>query len=848
MTGLLVVCALLTAALGAFALGHYAATAAFLLGKPAARAFPETPEDAVTVLVPARNEGERALRVIRSLLAQDHRGRVEVVLLVRDAGDTSIPTFRAAYPGVDFDRPTGARIELSRSPDRVAWLVYAGADPKSDKINAVAPGLDTPYVGILDCDHQAHPSWVRSSIILMQEGGAPMIQGRREPISAHGFFPLWDSLHQHVGCEVFNRGFSRMGLTVFFTGSTALMETRLLKAHPLGACITEDTDFGYTVLLESERMLHNPYFGSDEETSPDLYSFLARRRRWSAGHTETFLRHLPQLAGSPLRPVERVQFLFHGVHYLVSAVVFTLHALIGAYFVTQLSPISAAAAALSSLLLAGMIGDSQRTPERSGRLVEVGVLFAWLFPAVVIALNLTQGALMRDFGRAVLPIPAVLQVVGLIGLAAPLVVLLAGLAGLRQLGPGSALAVAITWPVAFYLDLCGVLLGLSDYLTRKERWRPVARSEPPITVARDAALLPTQGIRASWGLRPVVASTRQTLAYGLPLMNKVARLLAVSSTLLVLFCAGVMYTPTIEIPVVPAACEVMAHDGDPWIVPAAELSGYCDPDPAVEAAPGHRTGSFELVRNDTFTKVDPKVWDKLDTTFFCNLSTFSPDNVVVGAEGGLSLVLESRPMGDKAVASGSIATKDEPDAHFTYGRFEAVLKPPKTSGVLTAFFLYRFDPWQEIDLEFLGRDPTKVLLNVYYNPGEDGDLYNYGFRGTPVLVDLGFDASEAFHTYAIEWERDEIRWFVDDRLIHVRQEGRPTPIPHLPMRVHVNTWPICSEELAGPFDPAALPARAEVKSVALSLWHPPPVNGVMSLIDGGDRDWRAGASWMQPGR
>ena len=121
-------------------------------------------------------------------------------------------------------------------------------------------------------------------------------------------------------------------------------------------------------------------------------------------------------------------------------------------------------------------------------------------------------------------------------------------------------------------------------------------------------------------------------------------------------------------------------------------------------------------------------------------------------------------------------------------------------------------------------------------------------------MDLGFDASEDFHRYAIEWDPTEIRWFVDDRLIHRRKSGQPTPIPHLPMRFHVNMWPTCSEELAGALDPAVLPITADVKSVTISTWSPASSSAVAEALysvlparDGGG-DWRNSAGWMQPGR
>ena len=307
-----------------------------------------------------------------------------------------------------------------------------------------------------------------------------------------------------------------------------------------------------------------------------------------------------------------------------------------------------------------------------------------------------------------------------------------------------------------------------------------------------------------------------------------------------LFGVGVLFTQAESIEVLNADCEILEQDGDPWIVPGRELKGYCG---TQGSQPGRRTGSFKEARHDNFDSLDPLYWDKLDTTFDCNQAIFSPQNVMEYPEGGFGLQMSAVEGAEKSYLSASIATKEAIDAQFTYGRFEIVLKPPKISGVLTAFFLYRFDPWQEIDVEFVGKDTTKLLVNVYYNPGKEGDLYNYGYRGTPVLIDLGFDASEDFHEYAMEWEQDEIRWFVDGNLVHVRSHGRPTPIPHLPMRLHINTWPNCSEELAGPMDASALPVRAEVRSVSISNWYPPPLTRLERFFDA--TDWRDDAAWIQ---
>jgi beta-glucanase (GH16 family) len=143
------------------------------------------------------------------------------------------------------------------------------------------------------------------------------------------------------------------------------------------------------------------------------------------------------------------------------------------------------------------------------------------------------------------------------------------------------------------------------------------------------------------------------------------------------------------------------------------------------------------------------------------------------------------------------------------------LQATKVPGVVTGFFLHRDSPRQEIDVEIVGNRPDHLLVNVFYNPGVEGARFDYGYRGAPSSIALGFDASESPHRFAIEWNPCEIRWLVDEQLIHERVNWDPTPIPQLPMTLHVNTWPSRSRALAGRLASRRLPATAVVKSIAV---------------------------------
>jgi beta-glucanase (GH16 family) len=205
-----------------------------------------------------------------------------------------------------------------------------------------------------------------------------------------------------------------------------------------------------------------------------------------------------------------------------------------------------------------------------------------------------------------------------------------------------------------------------------------------------------------------------------------------------------------------------------------------------------------------------KAFRTLTETFPGNLAAFDSSSCE-SAPDGVTFVLSDEPSSVRRYRSGAISSAER----FRYGRFEAEIKPARGDGLVTGFFLHRDSPRQEIDVELLGRDPSCMLVNVYFNPGDEGAGIGYGYRGTPHVVDLGFDASADFHVYAFEWSPRYIRWIVDGRLVHERSSWDPTPIPHLPMHLHANLWSPRSVELAGCLREEVLPARATIKRISV---------------------------------
>ncbi len=251
----------------------------------------------------------------------------------------------------------------------------------------------------------------------------------------------------------------------------------------------------------------------------------------------------------------------------------------------------------------------------------------------------------------------------------------------------------------------------------------------------------------------------------------------------------------------------LKHDSSPWVVEVDRqwrgIDIICD-DRGLE-------GNY-TIRKENFRVLDNGFWTPRNDTFTDNLALFREENIELHLKEGLTLVVKKNNLGVRKYSAGAITSNRQ----YLYGRFEAVLKASNVPGVITGFFLHRDSPRQEIDIEISGKDTNRLLVNVFYNPGDEGDKFDYGYRGTPTYIDLGFDASKSFHKYTIEWDEFEIRWFVDDYLVHKRVEWNPTPIPHLPMSLHLNIWPCRSKELAGTLSDRSLPTVTIFKNVIIN--------------------------------
>jgi len=113
---------------------------------------------------------------------------------------------------------------------------------------------------------------------------------------------------------------------------------------------------------------------------------------------------------------------------------------------------------------------------------------------------------------------------------------------------------------------------------------------------------------------------------------------------------------------------------------------------------------------------------------------------------------------------------------FTYGRFEARMKMVSVSGSVSSMFLYydpsyllKKEPWNEIDIEVLGKNPGMWQSNLITRYPDDPET---GAKNPKITSEFktgfGFNATEDFHLFAFVWTPEYISWEIDS--VEVRRD------------------------------------------------------------------------------
>lgn len=152
-----------------------------------------------------------------------------------------------------------------------------------------------------------------------------------------------------------------------------------------------------------------------------------------------------------------------------------------------------------------------------------------------------------------------------------------------------------------------------------------------------------------------------------------------------------------------------------------------------------------------------------------SIMNWEDQNVTKTATGEVQLKLGAAPSGSSRPFNGAEFQSSEVA---TTGTFSWTAQAPKmVDGAVFGMFSYRADwqnqPWVEFDFEFVGKDTTKVQLNIHMEDASGRHISLDQAKGGSIIVDLGFDGAQGMHTYDVTVANNSATFRVDGRVVGV---------------------------------------------------------------------------------
>ena len=161
---------------------------------------------------------------------------------------------------------------------------------------------------------------------------------------------------------------------------------------------------------------------------------------------------------------------------------------------------------------------------------------------------------------------------------------------------------------------------------------------------------------------------------------------------------------------------------------------------------------------------------------------------------------------------GALKTHDA----FLYGRFETRMSSTQGSGIVSSFFLYNWDldcNWpaenNEIDIEMTGNLDNSVQFTTHHPY----------LTSVTDIVPTPFNPHTTMVDYAIEWEPNVVRWFINGEVTTFFTHQYIGQLVH-PMRIFMNLWAVENLGWTGEWDPTAMPGMSRYDYVKYYAYTP----------------------------
>lgn len=151
-------------------------------------------------------------------------------------------------------------------------------------------------------------------------------------------------------------------------------------------------------------------------------------------------------------------------------------------------------------------------------------------------------------------------------------------------------------------------------------------------------------------------------------------------------------------------------------------------------------------------------WGNNESQYYTNST-----NNLFFSDGFMVIEAQEQGIGSSDYTSSRIITRDK--QHFKYGRIDIRAKLPEGQGIWPALWMLPQDNvyggWPnsgEIDImEMVGHLPSLVHATVHYDGG-----FGHQFTGQAHAVTGTGSYQDEFHVFSLEWEEDEMRFYMDD--------------------------------------------------------------------------------------
>lgn len=228
-------------------------------------------------------------------------------------------------------------------------------------------------------------------------------------------------------------------------------------------------------------------------------------------------------------------------------------------------------------------------------------------------------------------------------------------------------------------------------------------------------------------------------------------------------------------------------------------------------SPINDENGWQLIWEDEFSEenLNESYWNKVDSGVNYNgeLQYYSSRNITQNNDS-LFLTAENEQFDENhPYTSAKVTTENKISFH--YGKIEIKAKYPHEVGMFPAIWLLPAGQGSDLDkkllpeidiFESVGNAPNTVYSVLHYKDMH-GD--NQKVFSTNIVSNY-----EDFHTYSIEWSKELLSWYIDDKLVFSTSENIPTE----PMYLIINLA-VGGDWFPHPNETTKFPAQFEIDHV-----------------------------------